>query len=201
MAAGADPSQPRAVDGSTPLMLAVKAGGATGLALATALLSNRPAINSNSVIGQRPTNQEQQPEDGPDTEQATSSLWCPLDPDSANPPSSSSSVVAVPAVSSAAGAGSSSSRSGLNTRNAVGETAVSLAAAAVLRPFSSAQAPASTAAAAAQEAQPADAQQQLLELLLSRGAELPQQQATELLQLGLTGKLSDSLTAQVGCTQ
>jgi hypothetical protein len=61
-----------------------------------------------------------------------------------------------------------------------------VAAAVVLEALTSSNKPAAAAA-----------QQELLVLLLGQQAKLPQQQAQALLQQGLAGKLSDSLTAKV----
>jgi hypothetical protein len=74
----------------------------------------------------------------------------------------------------------------LNAANAAGETAVGVAAADVLESLTSSNKPAAAAAP-----------QELLVLLLGQQAKLPQQQAQALLQQGLAGKVSDSLTAKV----
>lgn len=153
VAAGADATLPRSSDSNTPLLLAAKAGGQAGLALAKALIQT--SSSSSTSQQQAQTGREE-----------ASSLWCPLDADSPRLGSTSSSA------------------GGVNTANAAGETAVGVTAAAVLGNLSK-----PTAAAAAQ--------QELLVLLLGQQARLPQHQAQALLQQGLAGKLSDSLTAKV----
>ena len=111
-----------------------------------------------------------------------SSLWCPPSTDCEG---------------AAAAAADYSSTGGLDAANITGQTAVGLAAAAVLGALrdtaQGGRAAGSTAALGA-----ADAQQELLALLLSQGPQLPEELAVSLLQHGFTGRLSDRLTAQVG---
>lgn len=176
VAAGADPLLARSSDGSTPLLLAAKAGGQVGLELAKALLQG--GSNSSSLQAER----RQQQQQASDT-QATGTLWCRMDVDS-EPLSQTSS----------------SSSSGLDAANAAGETAVGVAAAAVLASVNisggqagSAQGPVAGSRAAASSA----AQQELLMLLLDQRPSVPQQLSSALLQQGLSRNLPDSLTAKV----
>lgn len=162
VAAGADATLPRACDGHTPLLLAAKAGGQSGLALAKVLLQTRDS---------KATGQQQQ------GQAASSGVWCRLDGPSAGSPS------------------------GVDAANAAGKSAVGVVAAAVLAEVAPCSGPAAAPAAAtlaAAAATGSSAAEQLLVFLLAQNASLSQQHAGALLQLGLTGHLSDSLTAKVG---
>lgn len=177
VSAGADPTLARYSDGSTPLLLAAKAGGQVGLALAKALL-----LGSNS--SRKSLAQHQQQQDGT----PSGTLWCRLDDEAASAPGSSSS---------------SSSCGGVDAANAAGETAVGVAAAAVLASVAVADgqgagAQPRGAVAAATAAGQAAAQQELLVLLLDQHPKVPQQLASAMLEQGLREKLPDSLTAKVG---
>lgn len=116
------------------------------------------------------------PQEQQQQQQTSSSMWCKLD---GNIPLAANS--------------SSSSAGGIDAADAAGETAVGVVAAAVLAACIGTEPAAAAAAAAAKSA----AQQELLVLLLGHKASLSQQQAGALLQQGLAGKLSDSLTAKV----
>lgn len=161
VAAGASATQPCLVDGNTPLLLSVKAGGEAGLALAKALLLSEPCMHQQ---------QHQQP----------GTLWCSLSADTTSTGSSSC-------------AGGSD---GVNTANITGETAVSVAAAAVQRELGEMDV-AAAPAAVAQGLVKLTPEQELLALLLSSGSKLPQGVAVTLLHQGLAGRLSDKLTSQV----
>eukprot|EP00879_Flechtneria_rotunda_P006099 GHRR01006412.1.p1 GENE.GHRR01006412.1~~GHRR01006412.1.p1 ORF type:complete len:608 (+),score=207.09 GHRR01006412.1:162-1985(+) len=192
LAAGADASVQEASSGFTPLMMAVKLGGEQGLALAQLLLQNiqkqRQAARLRSDHGWVASNNG---ETAGSTECASGGVG-----NSGNTRDKNNQV--------RSSSSDEHNYGGLNAKSAANETAVTLAAAAAEAAAratsaggSGRDAAVNIAAGRPELTKNWEVAMRMLEVLLSHQPDVPEDLIGRLLQQGLSGRLSDAITAQL----